>query len=275
MDAAKLLKGQKSVLAAVQSGAKRMRSRLAGTEKVKLDAHLSALADIEMRLGATQYAPISCNSPTAPTLNRPGGADTVPVDTEIHFDMLTQAFACDRTRFVNAGWGNLGGGKLPWIFGDVDDMHGAVAHATEDQTALGATARLRVATLQRWYASRLCELMDRLNAVPESNGTLLDNTLIVWGQDFGEDIHGGLNVPYVLLGGAQGKLKMGRWLDYSAPPPANKQNFRNYQPANKLFVSLLNAFGVQGDTFGSTEFPGPLPWVVVLMWMYPIVSSAF
>lgn len=170
---AQRLKGQKSVLAAVQSSARRLRSRLATAEKVKLDDHLAALADIETRLGMTQYAPISCTSPTAPSLNRPGSGDTLPADTQIHFDLLTQAFACDRTRFVNAGWGNLGYGKLPWLFSDVDDMHGAVAHVTEDQTALGATARLRVAQLQNWYASRLCELMDRLNAVPESNGTLL------------------------------------------------------------------------------------------------------
>jgi hypothetical protein len=261
VDQARVLQGQKSVLNAVQSSAKRMRSRLAGPEKLKLDDHLSALADIESRLAAPGYSPISCGSPMAPPAGtKPGTGSTLPADTALHFDILAQAFACDRTRFVTAGWGS-NDNYYPSLFGDIADWH-SVAHSSGDTTASGTTARLQMAKLANWYSERLAGFMDRLDSIKEANGSVLDNTLIFWGTDFGQDVHGGLNMPYVLLGGAQGKLRMGRYLNYMVPSTVGgwgpTQNYRSFQPINRLLVSILNAFGVQTNTFGSTEFTGPL-----------------
>jgi hypothetical protein len=106
--------------------------------------------------------------------------------------------------------------------------------------------------------------MAALAAVPEGSGTLLDNTLIAWTQDFGADTHGGLNVPYILMGGAQGRLRLGRYLRVATPLSDNFAggSWKNYVPVNKLLVSLMNAFGVPGTTFGSSEFEGPLPGLV-------------
>ena len=80
--------------------------------------------------------------------------------------------------------------------------------------------------------------MTRLQAIPEGGGTLLDNTLIVWTTDFGNEVHGGLNVPFVLLGGAQNKFRMGRYLNVSTGPfndkyPGNAVN--TYAPTNQLW----------------------------------------
>ena len=118
-----------------------------------------------------------------------------------------------------------------------------------------------MAKLNNWYAQQLAAFMTRLQAIPENGGTLLDNTLIVWTTDFGNEVHGGLNVPFVLLGGAQNKFRMGRYLNVSTGPlndkyPGNAVN--TYAPSNQLLVSLMNACGVAGNTFGSTEFSGPL-----------------
>jgi hypothetical protein len=121
-------------------------------------------------------------------------------------------------------------------------------------------------SLQKWHAQQLANFMGALAQTPDGRGTLLDNTLIVWAQDFGQDVHGGLNVPFVLLGGAQAKLRMGRYLrvatpyanDFMTPAPP----WQNCVPHNHLLISILNAFGIAGNTFGSTEVSGPLAGLV-------------
>ncbi|HXI54561.1 MAG TPA: DUF1552 domain-containing protein [Polyangia bacterium] len=263
---------QLSVVTAVESSVKRLRARLATTERAKLDEHLAALSDIEARLRAQSsgpsYAPVACDAPTMPAGMAPDGGfgtgDAIPENTRMHFDILVQAFACDRTRYVAARWGETGAGTLPFLFGtDVKDMHAEVAHQAghENAGAGGVLARQRLAKVNNWYAQRLAEMMTRMQGVKEGSGTLLDNTLIVWTTDFGNEVHGGVNVPYVLLGGAQGKLRMGRYLNASTGPlndsyPGNAIN--TYAPTNQLLVSIMNACGIAGNTFGSTEFGGPL-----------------
>jgi Protein of unknown function (DUF1552) len=250
------------VVGAVKASADRLRARLAGSERAKLDEHLQALADIESRLSGSS-GPVMCGTPTPPGNTAGTDGDSVPEATKLHFDVLTQAFACDRTRFAVADWA-INAGELTWIFGkDVTDMHNQVAHVIDAPGETGATARLRCSKLQNWFAARIAELMQRFAETPDGDGTLLDNTLIVWGQDFGEDVHGGLNVPIILLGGAQKKFRMGRYLKLNQPVGADGYtNPTQFVPYNKLLVSIINAFGVEGDTFGSTEFKGALSELV-------------
>jgi hypothetical protein len=255
---------EKSVLAAVQTSAKRLQSRLAGPERVKLDEHLSALADLEARLSSGP-ATVLCSAPNAPTSD---GSD-LAASTKDHLAIIREAFACDRTRFITAGW-NIAGGVIPNLpyVGHVGDLHGDVAHQIDAAGTVGEAARANMSMLQGWYAQNIADLASRLASTPEGNGTLLDNTLIVWAQDFGENVHGGLNVPYVLLGGAQRKLRMGRYLNLRSNPgalPGSNQSgaaWKKFAPSNQLLVSIANAFGVSLNTFGSSEFVGPLPGLV-------------
>jgi hypothetical protein len=263
--AQRALARQKSVVTALEASAARLRGRLGGDERAKLDEHIAALKDIEARLASPSYTPISCGTPTPPSETAPevssfGGSEAIPKNTELMFDILVQAFACDRTRYVAARWGENLDGPIPYLFGtDVESMHGDVAHELDADGAAGLLARQRIAKVNNWYAQRLAELCTRLQSISEGSGTLLDNTLIVWSPDFGPDVHGGVNVPHVLLGGAQGRLRMGRYLNYYRPGKDGEWNPANYGATNHLLVSLMNACGVPGDTFGSTEFVGPLP----------------
>lgn len=263
-----------SIVDALNSSAKRLRDRLGTTEKTKLDDHLAALADIESRLkgqdtpGAVNYPPVVCDSPMMPAK---GTAGTLQEATDLHFDVLTQAFACDRTRFVVADWG-IDRGTVE-VLPDVKDLHGEVAHQLEEgggdpsqnipptTKAMTDTAKLNMAKLQRWYAQQLANLMTRMSKTPDGDGSLLDNTLIIWSSDFGENVHGGLNVPHILLGGAQKKFRMGRYLDFAPTSghPAYNSDIPAYQPHNRLLVSVLQAFGLDVDQFGSDEYTGTLP----------------
>jgi hypothetical protein len=262
-----------SIVGALNSSAKRLAGRLAPTEKAKLDDHLAALADIENRLngqnpnGSVSYPPVVCDSPTMPAKT----AGSLQEATTAHFDVLTQAFACDRTRFVVADWG-IDRGTVE-VLPDVKDLHGEVAHQLEESggdpsqnipattKAMTDLAKLNMAKLQRWYAQQLASLMTRMAQTPDGDGSLLDNTLIIWSSDFGENVHGGLNVPHILLGGAQNKFRMGRYVNFApaAAHPGSNGDIPSYQPHNRLLVSVLQAFGLDLDQFGSDEFSGALP----------------
>jgi hypothetical protein len=84
--------------------------------------------------------------------------------------------------------------------------------------------------------------------VKEGNGTMLDNTLVLWGNELGRgNSHSRTQIPFVLAGKAGGALSTGRFLQYKDDPHSN------------LLVSLCNMMGVDTQTFGNPAYcKGPL-----------------
>ncbi len=262
------LRNNLRVVDALQKSAERLRGRLAGPERAKLDEHLSAMADIESRLEAQSKAviPISCGEPSAP----PEKVTDFQEVSQLQLDVLAQALACNRTRFVGMSWGSSIS-KMEFLHGnEVADLHSDVAHAvdvrdtSDEYTPDSLKASQHMAQVNRWYATQLAQFMDRLDSIQEGDGTVLDNTLIVWAQDFGPQVHGGLNVPYILLGGGATQFKMGRHLHISDPVDPNERQWpqltrvERSTPNNHLMISILNEFGIETDKFNSEEFTGPL-----------------
>ena len=122
-----------------------------------------------------------------------------------------------------------------WIGVD-QEIHHLITHSTTPASLDALT------TIYAWYAEQLASLMDRLAAVPEGDGTLLDHTLIVWGTELGRGWdHRFDQVPFVLAGGAGGAWPTGRFLT----APGTKHN--------RLLVSVARAMGVPLDQFGGTD----------------------
>ena len=90
--------------------------------------------------------------------------------------------------------------------------------------------------------------------IPEGKGTMLDNTLVVWGSEIGTGYtHAFQNIPFVLAGGLAGSVKTGRFLNYP-----------NTTMHNRLLVSICNLMGLPNiQTVGNTDTgTGPLPDLV-------------
>jgi hypothetical protein len=94
-----------------------------------------------------------------------------------------------------------------------------------------------------------------MKAMPEGDGSMLDNTLLLWCNELAKgNIHGHADAPYVLAGRAGGGLRTGRLLSYAGGSTV---------PHNNLLVSLLNAMGLPDTTFGKAEWcQGPLSGLV-------------
>jgi len=263
---AQLLAAQKSQLDYVQSDLGRLNARLGPTEQLKLQQHLQAIRDIENQLGAPPLV-TACTKPAALTVACPTSGDltfaTNPaVDGDIRnamVDMLAQAFACDLTRFATFQLASTDDDRpmpyasLPASALDSGDMH-ITAHDTPNHPLLTATCH-------NYYASVVARFAKALDAIPEGNGTVLDHTCILWiGNMHDSWDHTNINVPCMLIGGASGAFRTGRYLTYT--PLSTDGNAAGPAPTqahNHLLISILNAFGLADTSFGSSVYTGALP----------------
>jgi hypothetical protein len=237
---ARLLAERKSMLDLVWNGElSRLRARVGADDRAKLDAHLEGWRALEQRLStqAGQCAP----PPTDLYAEEPEFVRKGKLD----MDMLAVAFACGLTRVANIQWG-YGTIPMSYPWAGCYSPHHDLSH----NKPIGTTAEERTAEsikIGQFYASMLGHLLDRLSEYVEGDGTLLDNTLVLWTSEHGSeppnsDGHSQLRMPFLLTGNLAGSLTTGRRVVFDA------------RPHNDLFVTLCNAFGMEDvATFGNPD----------------------
>jgi hypothetical protein len=236
-----------AVLDSVQDDAKSLSQRLGKDDKAKLDHHLEAIHSIASRLDAPGEIGGVCAAPDV------GGAidiyagENYPAIGKLQMDLLAMSIACDLTRVASLQWTSTQAGKVfSWL--GQSETHHSLSHSPLTDTA----RQDQLMAIGNWHAKQLAYLMDKLASFPEGNGTVLDNTLILWCSDIAEgQSHARRDMPYVLAGGAGGALQMGRYLKYGG------------DHHNNLLVSILNAMDVPDTTFGNPAYcTGPLPKLI-------------
>jgi hypothetical protein len=240
---AKLTAERKSVLDVAGAELAALRGRVSADDKAKLDAHAASIRTLETRLAAMQ--PAACVAPKLAGKVNAGDQLNTPAVMDAHFDLMTAALACDLTRFASYQHviGDNDGTTYSWLGHTV--AHHGMTHAPDSDTATWA----EVQQIYTWYATKFGELLDRLAAVPEGSGSMLDNTIVVWGSELGKgNSHSFANVPFVLAGGGAGALRPGRFLQVAQGTTHNR-----------LLVSLCQAMGATAiNSLGNTD-PGSGP----------------
>jgi hypothetical protein len=127
-------------------------------------------------------------------------------------------------------------------------------HDLSHEPDSNAAAQDKLTRINRWYCEQMAYLAKRLAETPEpgGNGSLLDNTLIVWTNELGQgNSHTLDNIPFVLVGNGLG-FRMGRSIKYPRVPH------------NRLLLSLAHGFGHPISRFGNPDFckDGPLTGLV-------------
>lgn len=228
----------------VASEIDRLRPQIARDDRDKLDAHLSKLGELQSDLES--FSPADCD-PLAPEAVDYGSSSDHPVVARRHMDVLAQAIACDTTRVATIQTGNTGGsenysGTLNWPSEGLafDRGQHVVAHDYEAEPSNATFYADRLA-LEQHHVSQYAYLLDQLRSIPEGDGTVLDNTLVVWTKGMGRG-HSKDQLLYLIAGGSGfPELGPGRFLD------------RSDEPHNNLLVTLANLVGVEIDTFGDPE----------------------
>ena len=252
-----------SVIDFLNSDINRLKGRIGPREQQKLDQHLTSLRELEKQFSVPTIG-ANCTVPTAPSpfpaiKMYNGGEPHFPAITDAMIELVAQAMACDITRFTTLYLNDLSfsGNSL----GLPANNHNDVAH-TYNPSALGnsgipgdgvASTWLPLAKLNRYNYGQIAKLMQRLDEYG-----VLDSTLIYASSDMGNpSLHSTNNVPTLLAGGANGKFRMGRRLRMVPECPTTNVWCQSGQPEfkgvsnNHILVSILQAFGVDEDSFGS------------------------
>ena len=234
---------RQSVLDFVKDDFNSIRNKVASSDLARIDAHFDAIRSIEGRLASGNDFGVACEAPDMGAAIDPNNNDNFPVVGKLMMDMVVMAFACNLTKVASIQFSrSVSGTRFP--FAGVDDRHHDLSHEGD----ANATAVDKLVAINRWYAEQFAYLCEQMKAIPEGDGTMLDNTVIVWCNELGKgNSHTRNNVPYVMAGSGGGHFRTGRFLQY------------NDDPHNNLLVSLCNAMGVQTNTFGNPAYcTGPL-----------------
>jgi hypothetical protein len=163
----------------------------------------------------------------------------------VQTDLMVLALSCGLTRVATFMWANADSWQdFPRI--RVNEEHHTLSHAGDSDS----TARDKLIKINVWHSEQVAYLLGRLAAIPDGAGTLLDSTLVLWGNEIGiGNTHTHRDIPWVLAGSAGGYLKTGRFLSYGD------------QPHNNLLLSVCHAMGFdETRSFGVPELcTGPLP----------------
>ncbi len=245
-DLAELRARRRSVLDTVQAQFKLLSDRVGIEDRHKLEAHLSLVRDLEGRLAITGNGSQACVAPAVPAALDEASEDDMPEIAALHLDMLATAFACDLTRVASFQIStSLNHIRYPWLnsLGE--------GHALSHEGSSDVSARAELVARQTWHSQMLANFLKRLGQIPEGSGTVLDNTLVVWGNEVSEgNTHSHQNMPFLLAGGGW-YFRTGRSLQYQSAPH------------NDLLVSVLNAMGDDATSFGQADTcRGPLPNLV-------------
>jgi len=235
-----------SILDDVREDMKRISSKLSARDKQLLDQHMTLVRGLEQELSEADKQgklshPVPDVDPTIELVN-----DNTPQISKIQIDLLVNSLANDMSRIATLQYmRSVGMAQMRWL--GVEEGHHSLSHDPDDNKDSYA----KLLKINTWFAEQLAYLAKRLCETPEpaGDGSMLDNTLIVWTNELGKgNSHTLDDVPYVLLGGGAG-FKMGRAIAY------------DQTPHNRLWLAIAHAMGHTGlKVFGKEEFcaEGPL-----------------
>jgi hypothetical protein len=235
---------KRAQLAALMQQTETLRSRVGSQEFEKIDAHLAGLSALDRRLNGPTTT-VGCSPPIAPAAgsnNRENSA-TFPAECTAMMDLVSHALACDLTRVASVQL-SRGFSGIVHSWAGVNQGHHTVSHNDGDN-------RAALTAIDVWYAEQFAYLLQKLDSVKEGDGTLLDNTLVVWGREMGATNHRMQPVPLILAGSGRGSLVTGRFLDRSREPHA------------KALVSICQMMGLDVMSVGDRDASsGPLAGLV-------------
>ncbi len=171
--------------------------------------------------------------------------DNIPRISKMQIDLMVNSFAADFARVATLQFTNSVGRREDALARRRRGAPRAVARAGQRTTR----SQEKLTKINKWFCEQLAYLAKRLAETPEpgGEGSLLDNTLIVWTNELGKgNSHTLDNIPFVLVGGGL-DFKMGRSLKYTKVPH------------NRLLLSLAHGFGHRIEKFGNPDFCGGGP----------------
>jgi hypothetical protein len=228
------LRERASLLDSVSEEITRLQRELGPADRAKLEEYLTAVREVERRI---QTAESDGAKNQLPDLDRPLG---VPASYAEHarlmFDLQVLALQGDVTRVTTFQLARETSNRTYPEIG-VPDPHHPLSHHGNNAEKVA-----RMAKINSFHVSLFAEFVQKLKKTTDGNGSLLDHSLYLYGSGMGNpNVHDHTNLPTIVAGGAAGKMRGGRHIQYDKPTPL----------AN-LHLSLLNKVGVPVESFADS-----------------------
>lgn len=232
----------KSVLDELQEDLRKVAKRVSKEDRRLLEQHTNFVREMEQEL-TTGNRDMGHAVPELEAGVKEEN-DNIPRISKMQIDLLVNSFTADFARIATLQFTNsVGGAKMRWL--GVEEGHHELSHEPDSNEK----AVEKLTKINRWYCEQLAYLVERLAKTPEpgGQGSLLDNTLLIWTNELGKgNSHTLDNIPFVLVGNGL-DFSMGRSLAYSKVPH------------NRLLLSLAHGFGHRIERFGNPDYCGDGP----------------
>jgi hypothetical protein len=226
-------KYRRSVLDFVTDDTKKLESNLGPTDKRKLDEYLSSIREIETQISRAEKD----NAQIDPHMERPYG---IPADFAEHFklmtDMMTIAFQADMTRVITFLVTHEGTSR-PYREIGIPDGHHPLTHHRNQPELIEKVTQINVYHMQQFAA-----WIEKMKATKEGDGSLLDNSMIVYGAGLSDgNRHLHEDLPTLVAGRGGSYFKPGQRIVY-----------RKETPMCNLFLTMMDRMGVPTEHFGDS-----------------------
>ena len=229
------LKRRASLLDGLSDEIQRLQKTLGPADRNTVDGYLQSIREVERRI---QKAESDTVENPLPDLDRPVGVPAAYADhARLMFDLQLLALQGDITRVITFQLARETSNRTYPEIG-VSDPHHPLTHHGNDPDKIA-----KVAKINHFHVSLFAEFLEKLQATPEGNGSLLDHSLYLYGSGMGNpNVHDHTNLPILVAGGAAGNMQGGRHIKFRKPTPL----------AN-LHLTLLNKVGVDRDSFADSQ----------------------
>ena len=225
----------RSILDSLTDSLSRLRVKMSASDRRRLDEYAQDVREIERRLQIAMKASTVAPAELAVPVGVP---PTFDEHIKLQFDLLALAFRGDMTRVGTMIFArDLTGRTYPASEAPTVGFHGA-SHHGEDPRRIAEHAKIN-----QYHVKMLAYFVDKLAKAEDGDGTLLDHSLVLYGTNMGNsNQHLHHDVPHVMIGGANGKLKGGRHLAYPSKTV----------PTGNLLLSILDMYDIHEDSIGDS-----------------------
>lgn len=205
-------------------------------DRARLDQYLDAVRDVERRIQMAEEQ----SGRDLPEVTQPSGVpDTYEEHAKLMFDLQVLAYQTDLTRVITFMMGRELSGRTYAEIG-VPDSHHPTSHHRDDPVLYE-----KIIKINEFHTGLFAWYLDKLDATPDGEGSLLDNMLMLYGAGMSDsNQHDNRGLPLVLFGGGSGKLRGGRHIRYPEGTPVSN-----------LHLTMLDKMGMPVDRLSNSTGP--------------------
>ena len=223
-----------SILDLIMDGTKALQSQLGTGDRATLDGYLESVREIERRTKLVASQDTSkMNLPSRPV----GVLDDFDKQVDLLFDLAAIAYQVDLTRVISYIMVAEGTNRTYNHIGIPDSFH-PVSHHANDLERIN-----KLVKIQTWHVDRFASFLKKMADTRDGDGSLLDHSIFLYGSNMGNsDQHGNYPIPNVIVGGGNGKMKLGG--QFIEMPERT--------PLANLHLTLLQKFGFEQEKFADS-----------------------